>query len=314
MSTPSPAQIRIAEAVYRSDAHCVVACELYGSGRAPDALLQSARPMTDVFPWLENEMRSTEDELRDFMTAVSGIGAQIRRSEKPRRLRSSLKDVRKARDRLTRALFEDEAGSAELEASIGVALLETVRDAYRDAVDKEDLAGYQTSYALVQEATDLLAAAVARFPVDLRAHMALLATAFPGPEPPPQLVRPEALADAIDELSVLAAAGDEGPLDGALDHLITLIDDVAESYRAGEHALAARLASSLFVRTYDPIREEVAALAPEAEREITQVLGFDLRRAINDGTSPDDVEELVGTVKARLLAVGHNQEDAITPE
>jgi hypothetical protein len=313
MSIP-PAQIRIAEAVYRSDAHCVVACELYGSGRAPDALLQSARPMTDVFPWLENEMRSTEDELRVFMTAVSGIGAQIRRSEKPRRLRGSLKDVRKARDRLMTALFGDEAGSAELEASIGVALLETVRDAYRDAVDKEDLAGYQTCYALAQEATDLLAAAVARFPVDLRTHVGVLVTAFPGPEPPPQLVRPEALATAIDELSVLAAARDDDPLDGALDHLMTLVDDVVESYRAGEHALAARLASSLFVRTYDPIREQLAVLAPDAEPEITQVLGFDLRRAINDGTSPDDIEELAATVKQRLLDVGDNGDDATTPD
>jgi hypothetical protein len=313
MSTPPPAQIRIAEAVYRSDAHCVVACELYGSGRAPDALLQSARPMTDVFPWLENEMRSTEDELRVFMTAVSGIGAQIRRSEKPRRLRSSLKDVRKARGRLMEALFGDEAGTAELEASIGVALLETVRDAYRDAVDKEDLAGYQTCYALAREATDLLGTAIAKFPVDLRPHIALLATAFPGPEPPPQLVRPEALAAAIEELSVLAAAADEDPFAGAIEHLLTLVDDVAESYRSGESALAARLASSLFVRTYDPIREELATLAPAVEPEITQVLGFDLRRAINDGASTDDVDGLVETVKERLLDTGHNEDDETTP-
>jgi hypothetical protein len=307
MSTPSPAKIRIAEAVYRSDAHCVVACELYGSGRAPDALLQSARPMTDVFPWLENEMRSTEAELRDFMTAVSTIGAQIRRSEKPRKLRSSLKEVRKTRVRLMEALFGDTAGSAELEASIGVALLETVRNAYRDAVDKEDLAGYQTCYALAQEAADLLAAAVARFPVDMRAHVALLATAFPGPEPPPQLVRPEALATAIDELSVLAAATDEGPL-VAIDHLMTLVDDVAKSYRSGEHALAARLASSLFVRTYDPIREELAAAAPDIEPEVTQILAFDLRRAINDGAQPDDIEKLSEQVRGYLRSAKQGKE------
>ncbi|MGH2808208.1 MAG: hypothetical protein ACRDKT_13145 [Actinomycetota bacterium] len=300
MEAPSPAQIRIAEAVYRCDAHCVVACELYGSGRAPDALLQSARPMTDVFPWLENELRSSEEELRDFMTAVSEIGARIRRSDKPRRLRSSLKDVRKTRDRLMTAIFGDLARTAEIEASIGVALLETARDTYRDAVDTEDLAGYQSCYALAQEATSLVAAAVGATHVDLRPHLAVLATAFPGPTPPAELVRPETLAAAIDEISVLSYEGDATVLDGALDHIAILIDDVAESYRAGETALAARLASSLFVRSYDPIREEFAALAPDLEPDATRILGFDLRRAINDGAQPDDIASLIARVKELL--------------
>jgi hypothetical protein len=111
---------------------------------------------------------------------------------------------------------------------------------------------------------------------------------------------------------VLAAGGDEGALDGAIDHVVTLVDDVAESYRTGESALAARLAASLFIRSYDPIREQLAARAPDIEAEVTQILAFDLRRAINDGAQPDDIEKLSAQVTEGLRGAKGETDDEVS--
>ena len=51
-------EVRLGYALYRTQGHCLAACELNARARRSDALLQAARPMTDVLPWLESEARS----------------------------------------------------------------------------------------------------------------------------------------------------------------------------------------------------------------------------------------------------------------
>ena len=72
--------VRIAEALYRSEAHCIVACELYGAGRRADAVMHSVRPIADTFPWIETELRSRPEQLRNLMVATSMADSATLRS------------------------------------------------------------------------------------------------------------------------------------------------------------------------------------------------------------------------------------------
>lgn len=298
------AQIRLAEAIYRCEAHCLVSCELYGSGRVADALLQSARPMTDVFPWLENELRSSEAELRTFMAAVTRVGALIRRAPRRGVLHRAFKQMREARARLIRAMFGTEAQHGAIHASIALALLETLRDSYARAVDGEDLAGYQTSYGLAQLAGQLLDRAAKEASVDFPS-LGSIDAAFPSAVPASRLIRPEQLDAAIQTIS--REVGDrmdvsvsDATLPDQLGEVERLLDDVLDSYDRGDAPVAARLAASLFIRSYDPIREELSRIAPSSEETLTGLLGVELRRAINDQLRPAEVARIGDKIRAEL--------------
>lgn len=301
---PTPAQIRLAEAVYRCEAHCLVSCELYGSGRAADALLQSVRPMTDVFPWLETELRSSEGELRAFMAAVTRVGALIRRDTRPRELHRFFKQVRAARVRLIRVIFGTGSEPRAFDASIALALLGTVLDSYSRAVETEDLGGYQTSYGLAQIAAELLDHAAKEASVDLPS-LGSLDTAFPSVIPPGRLARPEQLTAAIEMISRDVEEHMDVPtsavtLADQLDEVGRLLGDVMDSYDRGHRPVAARLAASLFVRSYDPIREELGRVSPSSEEALTNLLGVELRRAINDQLRPAEVARIGDKIRAEL--------------
>lgn len=262
--------------------------------------------MTDVFPWLETELRSADAELRAFMMAVAGMGALVRRNVRVRALRRSLDDVRETREGLIRVMFGIDGRSAALNASIAIALLGTLRHSYTGAVESEDLAGYHTSYALSQIATDLLGGVARDASVDLPS-LALLTGAFPSVEPPPRLARPEQLTAAITQIwrEVEERVGVGAPgstLDNQLDEVGRLLGDVLESYERGHGPLAARLAASLFVRSYDPIREELGRVAPSCEQAVTRLLGFELRRAINDRLPAAQVAHVGEAIRAELAA------------
>ena len=297
-------RLRLAEAVYRCEAHCLVCSELYGSGRAADALLQAARPMTDLFPWLETELRALETEFRAFMTAVTAMGGHIRQTAKPRALRRALKEVIEARKKLIRAMFGDETDPAVLNASIALALLDTLRASYAQAVEDQDLAAYQTSYGLAETATDLLASAAQGAYVDLPS-ISLLSVALPGAVPPTQLVRPEQMGAVIEAITRevqqrMRISAAPITIEEQLAELDRLLADVLGSYERGEGPLAARLAASLFLRSYDPIREELARVAPSSEENLTRLLAFELRRAINDRVPAEQVAELGDQIRVHL--------------
>lgn len=308
------AQIRLAEGLYRCEAHCLVSCELYGAGRAADALLQSARPMTDVFPWLETELRSSEAELRAFMGAVTRVGALIRRNARPRLLRRSFKQVREARVELIRVMFGSDSDSGRLNASIALSLLHTLRDGYARALEAEDLAGYQTSYALAQISSQLLDHAANDASVNLPSVGSLHA-AFPSAVPPPKLVRPEQLSGVIQAISIevedrLDIAVSSVTFRDQLDEVGRLLGDVLASYERGHAPVAARLAASLFVRSYDPIRKDLSRFAPSSEETLTRLLGVELRRAINDHVRPDEVARIGAQIRVQLEAAVQGSDPA----
>jgi hypothetical protein len=287
--------VRLGEALYRSEAHCTICCELYGAGRKAQALLQAARPITDVLPWLETELRSYRSGLRGFTVAVAQVGAEVRRSAAPRTVRRALAGVSKARSALLHEVLGDESEGDIYRSSVAIALLDTAQVLYRDAVESEDLNTYQSAYADVSMAVSMLAGLI---PPGAESDVGLLETAFVGVEPPPDLHSPDAIARAIERIGghLRTEQGAISAVATAADSLATIervLRDVDSSYLQGQAALAARLAASLFVRSFLPIADEVKAADPEGGGALYQLLGFDLRRAINDGAPARRITDLI---------------------
>lgn len=297
--------IRIAEVLYRSEAHLASSCELYGMGRKPDALLQAARPITDVLPSLETELRSAEEEMREFFSTTARIGAGIRRNEKPRALRRVMKEVEKSRSALVRALAGDAAATHEFKASVAIALLAGTADRYRAAVDDGNLGDYQAAYGIASVALDLFRDARLDRVERLAPLLRSLVASLPAIEPPQRLIRPDDYERLIEEIAT-AAVEDGGAIRftwtmaDSLDRISRAIDDVVFEYERGHGPVAARLAATLFVRLYDPIRHELSSASPDDAARLTSLLGFELRTAINKGAPAPEIRSIAEQAR-RLL-------------
>ena len=301
-------RIRVGEALYRAEAHLAASVQLYGKGRKPDALLQAARPVTDILPELETELRSAGEALDRFFAAVGQVGAAVRRNDKPRALRKALREVVDSRrELLTAAVGAAIARDERYASSVAVALLERIPARYRAAVDDEDLGAYQDTYAAADSAGDLIHDANGGRIESLERMVTALYGAFPAPEPPPKLARPEDVEALIEEIATacvdgLGAIRVTSTLGDSLARVDKVLGDVLVSYEKGLAPLSARLAASLFVRSYDPVRHDLAAEDPDAEARLTALLGFELRKAINEGVPPETVRALATEAHELLIA------------
>ena len=307
MSGFGPHEIRIGEALARTEAHLRVACELYGAGRKPDALLQAARPITDVLPWLETEVRGAQSALRSFYSATAAVGSAIRSNVRPRALRRTLRSVGSARAELLSVAVGKTIEGPAFDASVAIALLEEAATRYRAAVEEESLGDYQTSYAVGDAGVDLLRDAGDRV-AGLPGLLASADTVWPGIEPPERLARPDDVVTLVEEIAIsavehLGAVRATWTLSDELHRIERLLGDVLGSYEQGLAPVSARLAASLFVRTYEPVRRDIAGVDPDAEARLTSLLGFELRRAVNDGASIEDIQAIVGEARELLTAL-----------
>jgi hypothetical protein len=123
------------------------------------------------------------------------------------------------------------------------------------------------------------------------------------------LWRLEDVAGAIDRIRAEAirqhgAISPEPSVHDSLAQVDRLLEDVARSYDQKLPALAARLAASLFVRTFDPVRATLEAHEPAAAERLTQLLGVELRRAINDAAPEEEIAALVDEAHSLIAEAG----------
>jgi hypothetical protein len=292
-----PDEVRLGEALYRAEGHCLASVELHAAGRTPDAALQAARPIADVLPWLETELRSALAGLRAFTVAVAQLGADVRSGVKPRALRKAFRRVSEARAALLDEAVGPSAVAEEFRVSVGIALLHTLRTTYEEALATENLNVYQSAYGSARMAVELLGDAMDG--TSAERDVTVIRAAFPAVEPPEGLWRIDAVTAAVDAIAAAAtgAVSPEPSLSDSLDKVDKLLGDVARSYDEEMPALAARLAASLFVRTYDPVRAGLESHDRDAAEELTRILGVDLRRAINAVAAKEEVAALVATAR-----------------
>lgn len=288
--------VRFAEALHRSEVHCEVACELYGAGRAADAVLHSVRPIADTFPWLETELRSRPQQLRDLMVAVSSLSGALRHGVRPRVARRHLKEVKTACGRALDAVVGRSADDPTFRTSVGLSLLRSACATYERGVPDGNLNAYQSAFGLARAGTALVEAGLGGRDDEALKVLDSLRAALPTLDPPPRLLTPNDLVSLVEGLA--ASLPDSGIDADELTLVETLLADVVRAYDDGVPALAARLAASLYVRTYDPIRPELRSRDESKEARLAEVLGVELRRAINDGAPHARIAELAAEARS----------------
>jgi hypothetical protein len=200
------------------------------------------------------------------------------------------------------------AAPPTLRASIALALLSTAIDRYRDAVASETIDEYETAYGCATEALILFHRAGVRKGDAINELLGPVRAAFAEIEPGARLWNPDALARALEDLRG-AAFTRWGVIDGPQDlvhsvlvRIDKLLGDVVASYHDQVPALSARLAASLYVRSYDPVREEIARTDPSLESRLTDLLGVKLRRLINDEAPAEVIDQAAAEIRSLLLA------------
>ena len=299
--------VRLGEALQRCVAHLRTCADLYGRGRKADALLHAARPITDVLPWLETELRSFPKAFAAFTNSISAVGAAARHNARPRKLRKTAREAEKIVDRLLATVVGSQSKEPAFRASVAAALLQSALTAYERAVEAEDLGEYQTARALsalAGETIETLAVGETT-----RAHLKSLDLLIPDLDPPAQLARPSTVREIVDALleTLVDETGARPPgettLDGELAKIERLVDDIVSSYTGGVPALSARLAASLYIRSFEPVRNRIAARHPTIEGRLADLLGIELRRAINDGAPGPDIQNLGAEAKTLLASL-----------
>jgi hypothetical protein len=300
-------EVRLGHALYRSKGHCLAACELHAGGRRSDALLQAARPMTDVLPWLETEARSVGAELVGFFKAVARMGSEVRRGARTGELRRSFALVQGSVDEVLDASLDPRASRSAYDVAVALELLEVAQASFADGVTEGNLDGYHSAYATAREALSLLTGAGVDGIERIAEPMSILRAAFPSIDPPELVVRPETLEDAVRAMTpILRTAFDlpsvGGGVDSALGRIERLLDDAVAAHENGVPALAARLAASLYIRSYQPIRDEVSARDAALEERLSELLGVEVRLAINRGAPAGELKGLRREAKRLLEA------------
>jgi hypothetical protein len=301
-------EVRLGEALQRCVAHVDACAQLYGRGRKADALLHAARPITDVLPWVETELRAYPDAFRSFTCSISAAGAGVRKNVRARKLRKTAAALEQSVDWLLEDIVGDEVRAPAFRKSVALALLSSAQGSYERAVQAQSLGDYQAAQALSARAVDFLES-TAGPSIALHSHLRALRILLPSLEPPAHLATPEAVAEVVVAISRkcesdigVIVPGSE-PIEASLTRLERLVDDVVTSYAKGVPALSARLAASLYVRSYEAVRPQLSEVNEPAARRLAELLGVELRRSINDGAPPHRVAELGAESKTLLDAV-----------
>lgn len=304
MSSFGAADVRVGEALARIRAHHGVALELLRMGRRADALLQATRPITGILPWLANELRGYGTLVSELTAVLARSASTVRQGADEREIRRAFRRAALVTHRGTKMVVGAGSRTQGYGASVVVALLSRAAELYQAAVGTGDLARYQEAHALVHCAARMYEELTPKDD-DASSSFAVLLDAFPLPVAPLEPA-PAPRVDAAVARVKKALAGSLGALTDlrekppeTIARLDRLLEDVSTAYASGTRPVAARLASEVCLRGYVPLREDLAQRAPDVERELTELLGVELRRAINEGV---DRAEVSGTVaRARYL-------------
>jgi hypothetical protein len=294
-------QVVLAERLARIRAHHLVAAELLVAGRGRDALLQVSRPITQILPTLESELRGRGDAVAVLTSALGGCGAAVR-SGSARRARKVFVAARKATNHALELGVGSVCSSPRFKASVAAAVLGRVEDSYRSAWAAGDLPGYEDCFGLARVAGEICADFGAEIP-----YVVALLAVFPDVVPPPSPVAPDVVSELIRGAHA-DLARDYGAVtlleptaEDAIAALSARLDDVRAAYRQGARPLAARLAASLFLQAFEPARPTLAGAAPEATEELAAVLGVELRVGINAGLEIDEIAERANSLMHAVM-------------
>jgi hypothetical protein len=204
----------------------------------------------------------------------------------------------------------ERAADPAYQASVVASLLTTAAHEYEEAAPEGKLVlalEYQDGYAFVREARALFdAIPAAGGSSEIEAQFEALERALPSLEPPRRLASTGVVSRAVEtaaaelESSYGATLASEGDPDEVAENIESLLDEVVAAYESGETEEAAELAAEAYLENYELIEAEVIEHAEEVNAELEPLLGAELRRQIEAGVSPDEIESLVSQAKQLL--------------
>jgi hypothetical protein len=315
--TPAEA-ISFGEALAQIRGHHRIALELYSAGDQAGALTHAGHPIDEIIASVRSELDEhggPAQELADSLIAVrTAVQAEADGSE----IESLIGETATLTADAESALAGDDAETSAYTGSVIAALLGTSAHEYEEAVaggngEVKLEAEYQDGYAFMLEARamyDEIAGEVESAAIEeaeeIEEAFEKLATAFPGPTPPQQLAdsldvesAAELIGHELEETvgATLLETSDPAEIAEKIEHLL---DEIVETYEAGDAEAAAELSAEAYLENYEVIEAEVIENAPEINEELEPLLGADLRRQLQEGASVEDIQAMVDRAKELL--------------
>jgi hypothetical protein len=298
--------------------HHLVSLELYEAGDIQGASTHAGHPVAEILSGVaaELEEHGGADAAEELTKVLDEGSAAIGENVTPAQLASIYDEAAAVTDEAAAVVVGDDVTSSTFRGSVIAALLSTAAHEYDEAVGGDGIrlqAEYQDGYAFVQESKRLYEEIVADVEAASVEEAEEIAEAFEVLDS--AFVSAEAPKDPVDKLEVASAAELIGhELEETVDAEVSaarepeavaeeiehLLDEIVETYAAGDADAAAELSAEAYLENYEVIEAEVIDAAPEVNEELEPLLGADLRKEILDGAPVEDIEAMIERAKTLL--------------
>ncbi|HVF54242.1 MAG TPA: hypothetical protein VNC78_11665 [Actinomycetota bacterium] len=309
--------IGFGEALAQIRGHHRVALELYEGGDKKGASVHAGHPIAEILDSVQSELQGSSAQLATDLEDVLHEGAQaIADDAKPEELAGIFERTADLTSQAQTGVIGDEGTSSAFTGSVIAALLSTSAHEYEEAVGGKGirlLAEYQDGYAFVREARamyDTIAGeveqAAAEEAEEIEEAFGVLEAALPSAQPPKKLaevsdveVAAKLIGHELEE-TVGAQVATESTPEDIVAEIERLLDEIVETYEAGDADAAAELSAEAYLENYELIEAQVIEQAPEINEELEPLLGADLRKRINEGAPLADIEVMIVRAKELL--------------
>ena len=309
--------IGFGEALAQIRGHHLVSLELYEDGDEQGAAVHAGHPIHEILDSVSSELDEHAPDIAEDLTERLNAGSQAIEDGAPAEdLAAIYEETASITESAEEAVVGESSSESSYKGSVVAALLATAGHEYEEAVGDGGIrlvVEYQDGYAFVNEARRLydeiapeVESAAAEEAEEIEEAFEALDGAFASPQPPKQPVDvldvtsgTELIGHELEE-TVGATPVEESDPEAIVAEIEELLDEIVETYEAGDADAAAELAAEAYLENYEVIEAEVIELAPEVNEELEPLLGADLRRQISAGASVEEIEQMVARAKELL--------------
>jgi hypothetical protein len=324
---PTSEDITFGEQLAQIRGHHLAATELYADGDTKGAATHTGHPVEELLAAVRTEVAEHDDAVADrlepALQAPSKVVADDGTTEE---LASAITEATEVVEDAESAVVGDTLTTPAYRASVIAALLTTVGHEYEEAVKDGKLvleAEYQDAYAFAtfakqqyDDIAEAVRAAGAEEADEIDEDFETLAKALPSVKPPSTFAENEdveraathvgaELAETVGAVLLEAVSNED-----AIANIEGLLDEILETYEAGDSDEAAELAAQAYLENYELIEAGVIEHAPDVNKELEPILGSTLRQKIQDGVPLAELEALVERARELLADAGEALEGA----
>jgi hypothetical protein len=309
----SPEAVGLGEALAQVRGHHLASLEAYQAGDYKTATQHAFHPVHEIMSSISSDL---DPGHAAELNAVLDQAAEAVTNRVPVEEVEALRDeAATITDSALEAAIGDLATDPGYQASVVASLLTTAGHEYEEAAPRGKLVltlEYQDGYAFILEARALYEEFVGDAgSSEIESQFGALEQALPSLEPPDELAPAEdittaasAIAEQLESQFGATLVAEDDPKEIAAN-IEGLLDEVVAAYESGDAEEAAELTAEAYLDNYELIEGQVIEQAEHINAELEPLLGAELRRQIEAGAPPDEIESLVSQAKELLTqAVG----------